>query len=216
MALGSPLAAISLVDQAFEQLADAIAIGDLKPGERLREALLARRMGISRGVLREAVHRLEGRKLVRRTSNIGVHIVSLTEQDLKELFALREALEALAARLSATHMSAADIGKLKRLLVSHERHDDVQLGSGYFQRPIDDFHVCIALGSKNSRLASTLCDDLYHQLRLYRYRSSVMPGRARAALKEHKTIVDAIARRDPDAAEAAMRLHLRNSQARRS
>ena len=85
MALGSPLAAISLVDQAFEQLADAIAIGDLKPGERLREALLARRMGISRGVLREAVHRLEGRKLVRRTSNIGVHIVSLTEQDLKDM-----------------------------------------------------------------------------------------------------------------------------------
>ena len=216
MALGSPLAAVSLVDQAFEQLADAIAIGDLQPGERIREAFLAREMAISRGVLREAVHRLEGRKLVRRTSNIGVHVVSLTEKDRDELFAMREALEALAARLSATHMSAADISRLKRLLDAHERHDDVKLGSGYFQRPIDDFHVCIAMGSKNARLASTLCDDLYHQLRLYRYRSSVIPGRARAALKEHKTIVDAIGRRDPDAAEIAMRRHLQNSQARRS
>jgi DNA-binding GntR family transcriptional regulator len=116
MALGSPLAAVSLVDQAFEQLADAIAIGDLKPGERIREAFLAREMGISRGVLREAVHRLEGRKLVRRTSNIGVHVVSLTEHDLSELFAMREALEGLAARLAAQHMTTAEIGKLKRLL----------------------------------------------------------------------------------------------------
>jgi DNA-binding GntR family transcriptional regulator len=213
MTLGSPLAATSLVDQAFEQLADAIARGELKPGERIRESFLAREMGISRGVLREAVHRLEGRKLVRRTSNIGVHVLSLTDREANELFTMREVLEGLAARLAAQHMSVAEISKLKRLLDAHERQIDVKQGSGYFQRPIDDFHVSIALGSKNSRLASTLCDDLYHQLRLYRYRSSVIPGRTRSALAEHHAIVDAIARRDPDAAEAAMRGHLAHARA---
>ena len=213
MALGTPLSPVSLVDQAFGQIADAIAVGDLKPGERIREAFLAREMGISRGVLREAMHRLEGRKLVVRTSNIGVHVATLSEQDLYELLTLREALECLAARLAAIHMRADEVATLRRLLDEHGDHADIQHGDGYFQRPVDDFHFRIARGSKNGRLISALCDDLYYQLRLYRYRSSVRPGRAQAALAEHHAIVDAIAARDPDEAERAMRAHLGQSRA---
>lgn len=214
MALGTPIAPLSLVDQAFEQIADAIAVGELKPGERIREAFLARKMGISRGVLREAMHRLEGRKLVARTSNIGASVVQLTEQDFYELFTLREALEALAARLAATHMTADEVAELRSLIDDHRQHDDIRHGDGYFQRPVDDFHFCLARGSKNGRLIAALCDDLYYQLRLYRYRSSNIPGRAQAALAEHQEIVDAIEKRDPDRAERAMRSHMANSQAK--
>ena len=214
MVLGTPLLPVSLVNQAFDQIAEAIAKGELQPGERIREASLAREMGISRGVLREAMNRLEGRKLVARTSNVGVHVNALTEQDLYELLMLREALECLAARLAALHMSKEDVDGLRLLLESHARHDDINDGDGYFQRPIDDFHIWIARGSKNSRLISVLCDDLYYQLRLYRYRSSAFPGRARAALAEHRTILDAIAAGNADAAEAAMRLHLSRSRAK--
>jgi hypothetical protein len=57
-----------------------------------------------------------------------------------------------------------------------------------------------------------LMGDLYHLLRIYRYKSSTKPGRAKKALQEHQEIVAAIARRDPAGAEQKMREHLRNAR----
>jgi len=151
-------------------------------GLAVREALLARNLGISRGVLREAMQRLEGLKLVSRTSNTGVHVISLSQDDLYELYIIR-------------------------------KHKDLKSGDGYYQPSSDeDFHFRIARGSHNERLIRSLCEELYYQLRLYRYRSSVRPGRARLAFAEHQTIVDAICEGDGDKAEATMRLHLRNAR----
>lgn len=209
MSLDQPITPFSLVDQTFERIADAIVVGDIKPGERIREASLAQKLGVSRGVLREAMQRLEGRKVVTRTSNIGVHVISLTEDDLFELYAMREALEGMAARLAATHMSDAEIADLRALLAAHEQGEDLKQGESYFQRAYDqDFHFRIASGSRNARLERALRDELYYQLRLYRYRSSTRAGRAKQAFAEHQEIVAAIAARDPDRAEAAMRHHL--------
>ena len=57
-----------------------------------------------------------------------------------------------------------------------------------------------------------LTGDLYYLLRVYRYRSSTKPGRAKAALDEHMAVVEAIARRDSAGAEAAMRQHLQHAR----
>ncbi len=213
MSLDQPIIPRSLVDQTFDRIADAIVVGEIQPGERIREALFARQLGISRGVLREAMQRLEGLKLVTRTSNIGVHVIGLSEQDLLDLYAMREALEGMAARLAAIHMPDDEIRALQDLLDRHGEKRDVRQGEGYYQASADeDFHFRIARGSRNTRLERTLCTELYYQLRLYRYRSSVRPGRASAALAEHREVVDAIAARDPDRAEAAIRRHLHNAR----
>jgi DNA-binding GntR family transcriptional regulator len=213
MSFDQPITPYSLVDQTFERIADAIVVGDIKPGERIREASLAQKLGVSRGVLREAMQRLEGRKVVNRTSNIGVHVISLTEDDLLELYAMREALEGMAARLAATHMTDAAREELKALLVTHEQSEDLKHGESYFQRSDQDFHFLIARGANNARLERALCDELYYQLRLYRYRSSTRAGRAKQAFIEHQEIVAAICARDPDRAEAAMRAHIAHSRA---
>lgn len=212
MPLNSPITPLSLVDQAFERLSDAIVVGDIKPGERIREAYLARSLGISRGVLREAMQRLEGRKLVTRTSNIGVHVTSLSRTDLAELLAIRDALEGMSARLAATNMTDGEREELQALLSRHEQTRGVKSGASYFQARGDDFHATVARGSKNQRLIAMLCDELYHQLRLYRYRSSALPGRAKEAFAEHQRVVAAIVAGDGDAAEQAMRLHLANAR----
>ena len=213
MSLDEPITPLSLVDQTFERIADAIVMGDIEPGERIREALLAQKLGVSRGVLREAMQRLEGRKVVTRTSNIGVHVVKLTEDDLIELYMIREALEGMAARLAATHMADDEIEGLRALLAKHGEGEDLKQGESYFQRTDDqDFHFRIARGSGSARLEHALCDELYYQLRLYRFRSSARPGRAKQAFVEHLDIVAAIAARDPDRAETAMRRHLTNAR----
>jgi DNA-binding GntR family transcriptional regulator len=213
MLLDNPIVPRSLVEEAFDRITDAIVLGEIEPGSRIREASLARQLGISRGVLREAMQRLEGLKLVSRTSNIGVRVMELSQQDLFELYTMREALEGMAARLAATNMTDKEIQALKALLEEHGQRQDLQRGDGYYQPSLDqDFHVAIARASRNERLERTLCNELYFQLRLYRYRSSSYPGRAQEAFAEHQAIVDALAARDPDAAEAAIRRHLRNAR----
>jgi DNA-binding GntR family transcriptional regulator len=205
----------SLVDVVAERIEAAIISGALAPGARLSEQGLAASMGVSRGPLREAIRRLEGRKLLERTPNIGVRVAAMSPRDLIELLEIREALEGMAAGLAARNMTDEEVAALSNLLTRHEQQKALQDGTGYFQESKDyDFHFRIVSGARNERLAAMLLGDLYYLLRVYRYRSSTTPGRARDALAEHKAIVAAIASRDPAAAEAAMRAHL--SAARRN
>lgn len=211
--LANKVQAKSLVDIVAERLEEAIISGQLEPGSKLSEQGLAAALGVSRGPLREAIRRLEGRKLLERTPNIGVRVAALSLRDLVEILQVREALEGMACGLAATHMSDADVAALGKLLAAHEKQKSVREGKGYYQESKDfDFHFRIVAGSGNQRLVQMLTGDLYYLLRVYRYRSSTKPGRAQEALEEHKEIVAAIEARDPARAEQAMRAHLRNAR----
>ncbi len=209
MTLTSPLENRTLADQAFDKIVTAIVKGDLAPGSRLSEALLARTFGISRGPLREAIRRLEGRKLVSRTPHIGAHVVSLSADDLIEIFFVREALEGMACRLATERMSDTEMDDLAARLAEHERNPDLSAGEGYFQEAGDqDFHFLVARGAKSEKLFELLCEELYYLMRVYRFRSSVRPGRAHEALVEHQDIMAAMRARDADQAERLMRAHI--------
>src|SRR5204863_1350774 len=126
---------------------------------------------------------------------------------------VREALEGMACALAATHMTDAELKALSELLDAHQQQKSVQEGTGYYQESKDfDFHFRIVKGSRNARLVQMLCEDLYYLLRVYRYKSSTKPGRAKQALREHKDIVAALMRRDPVEAEKKMRQHISNAR----
>lgn len=208
-----PVKATSLVDGIVDQLEEGIISGKLAPGSRLSEQGLARMLGVSRGPLREAMRRLEGRRLIVRVPNIGARVAQLSSKDLVELLIVREALEGIAARSAAENMSDNEVNALVSLMEHHGKQPEVRDGVGYYQeKPDFDFHFHIIKGSKNSRLIEMLCGELYDLLRVYRYKSSTLHGRARAAFNEHQVIVKALAARDPDRTEQAMRLHLSNAR----
>jgi DNA-binding GntR family transcriptional regulator len=207
-----PLVATNLVSLALDRLESAIMEGDLKPGQRLSETDLARRFGISRGPLREAIGQLEGRKLVERVVNQGARVVWLSPAELMDLLVIRESLEGMACRLATERMSDAELDQLNAMLETHAADSSLVSGKGYFQGAGDkDFHGRIARGSGNPRLTAMLQGELYSLLRLYRHRLSMRPGRPQEALDEHRVILAAMRSRDPDRAEAAMRAHIRNS-----
>ena len=209
-----PVEPQSLVDAITRQLETAIVSGELLPGAKLSEQGLAKTLGVSRSPLREAIRRLEGRKLIERTPNIGARVAELTPGDLYNLLVVREALEGMAARCAAEAMTDDEIARLRALLSDHARQEEVAAGAGYFQQGGDfDFHFQIIRGSRNDRLIAMLCGDLYDLLRVYRYRSSTKPGRTKKALEEHAAIIEAISARDGDRAEETMRRHLRNARA---
>lgn len=205
----------SLVDVVTERLEEAIITGEFAPGERIREQVVAATLGVSRGPLREAIRRLEGRRLLTRTTNLGVRVAELSPERLDDLLTVREALEGMACRLAATHLTDEQIAGLDRLIESHRSEGDGKSKSakGYYQESGDmDFHFQIANAVDNELLTSMITGDLYDLLRIYRFKSSKMSGRAAMALEEHRAIVAALASRDPDRAEAAMRNHIRNSR----
>ncbi len=204
-----PVEAQSLVDVITRQIEQAIFSGTMAPGSKVSELGLAKQLGVSRGPLREALRRLEGRKLIERKTNFGARVAKLSVDDLENLLVIREALEGMAARLAAQNMTEEDMARLRELIVRHGEQESVRTGTGYLQEVPDfDFHFFIIRAARNERLEAMLCGELYDLLRAYRYKSSTLDGRARNAFEEHKEIVSALVARDADAAETAMRHHL--------
>ncbi|MCE8018306.1 GntR family transcriptional regulator [Halomonas sp. MCCC 1A17488] len=204
----------TLAERVFHQLQDAIVRGELAPGSKITEPGLSKTYGISRGPLREAMRRLEAHRLIERVPHVGARVIKLSMKELLELFDVREALESMAARLAAEHMTREEIAGLREVLALHERQSDLQSGEAYYQREGDlDFHYRIVQGSHNRMLMTMLCDDLYYLVRLYRTQFSASGTRPQRAFVEHHRIVDAIEAGDAELAELLMRRHVSASRA---
>jgi len=202
----------TLAEKVFSELATAIVRGELAPGERLSEKALVERYGGSRAPMREAIQKLEARNLVVRVPHAGARVVSLSLEELRDIYEVRLELESMACRLAAERMSDEDVRGLQELLEEHARSIEADQGLSYYQKSGNlDFHYRIIEGSKNSRLHQMLCGDLYHIIRMYRYRTSTSTERPLQALKEHQRIVEAIEARDPQLAELLMRRHIQVS-----
>jgi DNA-binding GntR family transcriptional regulator len=206
----------SLVDAIVERLDRAILTGELALGERISEQTLAESLGVSRGPLREALCRLEGRRLIVRVHNLGARVVTFSKQDVCELLVIRESLEGIASRCAAETMTEEEIKGLWALV--SPRPDGLQREESFaeYHQSLDhDFHYRIIQGSRNSHLLDILLKDIFYLLRIYRYRFKLwdLPNRTTEASAEHEAIISAIAAREPDRAEAAMRHHLRKSNA---
>ncbi len=200
----------TLATTLTHRLVEAIVSGGLAPGEKLSEPELAQRFGTSRGPLREALQRLEALRLVERRAHQGARVATVSRRSLVELYAVREALEGMACRLAAGAMTDDEIASLRQLLVEHERNPEVQADRSYFQEEgALDFHFRVVHASRNDELIAFLAGQLYHRVRLYRYRSSHVSRRPQRALKEHHQILDAIEARDGELAEILMRRHIR-------
>lgn len=204
---------VTLADRVFHTLAAQIVEGQLAAGSKISEPELSRRLNISRASLREAIGRLESCNLVTRKANVGARVAALSSEQLIEIYHIREALEGMAARQAAENISTKEVEELRSLLKHHAVAFKKADGAAYFQKEGDlDFHFRIVQGSHNQRLINLLCNDLYHQLRMYRYQFGMTSQRAKPALREHGQILDAIADGDAEMAELLMRRHVRVSR----
>jgi DNA-binding GntR family transcriptional regulator len=201
-------------ERIFQIIEGEIISGALPMGTKLGEETLAARLGASRGPLREALRRLEGRSLVVSTARSGVRVVSMTPQDFVELYEVRESLESLAARRATENMTEEDLAGLRALLkrdIDAARADkDTAYSHGVAE---SDFHYRIALASRSKRLQKLLCSDLYSLIRLARYKTWHIPGQSRTD-SDHADILKAMEMRDAELADLLMRRHVRAARQR--
>lgn len=202
-----------LTDRIFDLLQDSIIKGDIPAGSKISEPELAKTYGISRGTLREALSRLEERRLVVRSPNHGVRVVSLSYEELVETYQIREVLGGLGSRLAARNMTDEEIAELRALLCEHEKSIEEDQGLSYYQKEGEfDFHYLVLRGSRNKKLLDILDGGLYQLIRMYRYQASTTSSRPSHALKEHHRIVDAIEEHDEELADYLMCRHIRTAR----
>jgi DNA-binding GntR family transcriptional regulator len=203
------LEAPTLARRTFDSIKIDIIDGQLAQGTKIVESDLALKYGISRGPLREAIHRLEQIKLIVRIPHAGSRVVTLDTKMMGDIYIAREALEGMAARLAARLMSDTEISALSALLDQHETNISETEGKSYFQREGDiDFHFRIAVASQNQWILENLNGELYQLIRMCRHQSGQLPARAQTALEQHRQIAAAIAQRDEELAEILMRRHI--------
>jgi DNA-binding GntR family transcriptional regulator len=203
------LEATTLASRAFESIKTDIIDGQIAQGSKIVESDLALQYGISRGPLREAIHRLEQMKLVVRIPHAGSRVVKLDTRMMEDIYTARESLEGMAARLAARNMSDESVQELTELLDQHEKSISKTDGKAYFQREGDfDFHYRIAAASQNHWILENLSGELYQLIRMCRHQSGQFPSRAKTALDQHRQIAAAIAQRDEELAEILMRRHI--------
>lgn len=202
----------SMREEAYERLKDAIQRLELEPGSVMSDSELARRLGMSRTPVREALALLEKDLLVARVPNRGVVIRSLTIDEVIHVMQMREALDGMAARLAAAHISLEVLDELKR------DFEDMMHTSGYSSEQHSALskrlHIAITQAAGNPFLESA-SDTLMSSFERTRQHSWRVWNSARDAERmakrrydEHLEIIDALRQRDARRAERAARKHV--------
>jgi DNA-binding GntR family transcriptional regulator len=195
-------------EAVYRALRHGIVHGKLAPGERLRSDALANALRVSRTPVREALRKLEAEGLVEHAGSRLV-VRALSEQDLTELFYVREALEGMAARLAAENATPSEIAEIRELL------DDMEAvrgrgALGALRQLTGEFHLLVSRAAHNNRLTQALT-ALLDNVRKIQTSTLFGEGRAAQALQEHRDLLAAIAARDGDRAEMLARAHRRKT-----
>jgi GntR family transcriptional regulator, trigonelline degradation regulator len=199
----------SVQQQAVEKLRAAILAGIFKPGDRLVEADLCRRVGVSRPSLREALRSLEAEGLIVIVPNRGPQIPVLTWQQAKEIYQVRTLLEGEAAALCAKHGTRQHHEEMRTALAAFEA---AVRDSDRAQRlsATADFYRVMQRGCGNT-VIEDLLQRLLARINFLRARSMSPAGRAKFSLREMRAIFQAIVKGDSRAARKAAELHVRNA-----
>jgi DNA-binding GntR family transcriptional regulator len=190
---------------AEQRLRTAITDGELAPGARLVEADLVELFGVSRSNVRLAIEALAADGLVERIPNRGARVRVVSTEEAVAITEARMVLEALIARKAAERVTDDDVARL-RAQVGRMR-DAVEAGDLLtYSALIPQLHGMVR-ELADQPVAKGLVDRLQAQLVRHQFRLSLRPGRPQVSLAGLTALVDAIADRDPDRAEAAATAH---------
>jgi DNA-binding GntR family transcriptional regulator len=202
----SSLGGASAADAVYGILREAITSGQLEAGVALVEEQVARQVGVSRTPVREALLRLESEGLALRVPRRGLVVRALSEHEVREVYAVRAALEALAGRWAASEALPSDIAHLR--LINQRLREAMSVGQAA-RIPLltNEFHQALGAAAHNGMLSRFImqCQDWTRRVGTS---TVALPARTAAALDEHERLIDAIEARDADAAERLAREHI--------
>jgi DNA-binding GntR family transcriptional regulator len=195
----------SLGERVYKSLRDLILSQAYPPGSKLNVEQLCRDLGVSRTPVWDAMRKLETEGLVSTVARHGVFVLNYGVDKVRDLFAVRGALEALAAGEATRRLDHEERGALEdtvRRLEEAAARRDVEA----YSRAAIAFHDLILAGARNQVL-SRLLDNVYAQILVLRLRSLYLPERLASSVSEHRAIFAAVTAGDTAEAERLSRAH---------
>ena len=196
--------------KVYDRLKAMILERKLLPGEKIPQEKLAQDLGISRTPLVNALKVLEKEKLVQSIPRRGFFVRLFTKQEMISIFELREVLEGLAARRAALNISDKEIEQLRGFFQSFRSLSDIKDIKAYAKEDRRFHNFLLDIGAKEF-LKSIL--ETYNII-IYSYQVISSEGLVQSpndSIQDHLGVIDAVSRRDEEAAEILMRNHLRKS-----
>ncbi|MEV6012251.1 GntR family transcriptional regulator [Streptomyces sp. NPDC051976] len=195
----------SKADLVYDTLHQAIAGGDLRPGDRINMDELSRNLGVSKIPIREAVKRLESEGLVVAQMHAGVVVATIDKKEMRGVFLAREAIESLVARLVAERVDDEVLARLDA--VQAEMRTALDGGSVDLLPQLNsDFHRVLSEAS-GYRILTELTEQLLLTIRRYRVIAPRDDQNWRSVVEEHDAIIEALRQHDPEAAASAAAAH---------
>lgn len=210
------LQAHSLTSAVQAEIERLILAGDLPPGAKLTEAMLADRLGVSRGPIREAFRILEEAGLVRLEKNRGVFVRSIALQEAMEIYDLRAMVDESAGRALAERITPDQLKQLRSMVEQMER----LVKDGHNTSASDAYHALNLafhdhiVASVGNRKLTELYGRLVKELSLFRRANLADGQQIPVSVQEHRAILKAIAAGDADGAARALRAHVLESKER--
>jgi DNA-binding GntR family transcriptional regulator len=196
-------------ETAYAVLREAIVSNVLKPGTRLRADDLAKKLGVSKTPVREALRKLQAEDLITLQAGNALTVKSITEEQLLEIYYTREALEGMAARLAAENTGQIELAKL-RAIQEEMKAPGAVADLKHFRNLSGEFQLAVYRAARNDTIYRLL-KHLQEQIRQFGGTTLSRPGRAKEVITYAKALVAAIERRDGDAAERIARENRRRT-----
>lgn len=204
--------AFSLTDEIADIIRERILRGEYKIGEKIKENQLATELRVSRTPIREAFKQLESEGLMEYIPNRGCFARGFTKQDLQDIYSVRKALEQLAVEWAVERITDEEIDTLKSQMDLMEFY--IKRGDAKKVLELNNEFHQIIYGSTRSRFLAQVLRS--YQDYVIQTRKATVYGEEnlKNILNEHKSILEAIDRRDAELAVTKMGEHLYNSRER--
>lgn len=193
-------------DRLCDELERDIVVGRFRPGDRLDEASLSARFGVSRTPIRETLARLSASGLIELRPRRGAYVRRAGIRELIEMFEVMAELEAMCGRLAARRIDAARREKLEQ---AHSACETATLSgdTDAYYYCNESFHQVVYESCGNSFLREQT-ERLRNRLKPYRRLQLRVPHRVAASLEEHRRIKDAILSGDEEGVSNEIKAHV--------
>ena len=199
----------SLGGKVFQQLKNSILAGEFENGAELREIALAKKLGVSRTPVREALRQLEQEGLVEIYPNRGAYVKGITYKDVEDIFRIRARLEGLCAEMAVSSITREQMNKGEEIILLSKFYEEKK-DMEHLLNMDSQFHE-VLFESCGSKMLEHQLKDYHQYVQKARLRSLKRQERAKKSTQEHEEILLAIKDKDAKRADELATRHILNA-----
>jgi len=201
---------VNLAEKVFKNIKDKILGENLSPSTRLISDQLAKEMGVSRTPVKEALLRLEKEGFVVSVPRRGIYVKEFFPAEIKEIYEIREALEALAARLAAPLINEKQIRAMVKTCHDFQKFVRERNMKSCLKADFE-FHSLLIRASRNSKLVEVISTFNLQLLSIF-VKGPEYWSHALHYIEQHMSIIDALSNHDSDLVQELLREHIREGE----